>query len=78
MESNKFIEEQLEKHGLLESIYFISVDGVVLYKKDIPARPNGVAKLKEIRTTKGIGLKELSRRINDGNPNKWSFIKAWE
>lgn len=78
MENNKFIGEQLEKHGLLDAIYFIEVNGPILYKKDIPVRPNGVAKLKDIRLAKGIGLKELSRRINDGNPNKWMFIKAWE
>lgn len=75
MESNKLTKEEAR---LLDSIYFIEVNGVVVYKKDVPERPNGVAKLKEIRTTKGIGLKELSRRINDGNPNKWSFIKSWE
>lgn len=52
MKNNQFAKEQLEKLELLEAIYFVSVDGVVLYKKDIPVRPDSIAKLKEINPAK--------------------------
>ncbi|MDF2612868.1 MAG: hypothetical protein K0S71_654 [Clostridia bacterium] len=63
-----------------ENIYSIQVDGVTVYRKDIPERStSGVAKLREIREARGLKIKEFTKLISEsGNSGAWECVKSWE